>query len=242
MSKFITALSFVLLCFFAYTPANAADPQPSPLPGNRYDLPRLYKSEISPAKAYLLTHFDRDNRNGRYENSYGHGDRHRAIIIDVRTIEEYVGGHPPGAYSIPFPHIHNRQCAKVSSPCHDTYIAQTPEDFVAAVNAMDLPKDTLIITMCRTGYRSVLSGNLLAQAGYTNVRNMWEGFKGDPMMDIHGNLLDLNNDGVVDASNPYSGDLDGWSNFQELPVSHKLKADHLYEPYISLYYSVTGER
>lgn len=236
MSKLISALTIVLSMLIAYAPANAAGN------GNRYDLPRLYKSEISPAKAYLLTQFDHDNRNGRYENSDGRHAYHKPIIIDVRTIEEYVGGHPPGAYSIPFPHIHNRKYASPYDPNHSEYIGQTAEAFVAAVNAMGLPKDTLIITMCRTGYRSVLSGNLLAQAGYTNVRNMWEGFKGDPMVDVDGNELDLNNDGVVDANNPYSGDLDGWSNFQELPVSHKLKADHLYEPYISLYYTVTGER
>jgi rhodanese-related sulfurtransferase len=231
MSKFITALTIALSMLIAYAPANAA--------GNRYDLPRSYKSEISPAKAYLLTHFDRDNRNGRYENSYGHGDSHNAMIIDVRSIEEYVGGHPPGAYSIPYPHIYNRQ--------HDSakgdYIPQAPEDFVAAVNAMDLPKDTLIITMCRTGYRSVLAGNLLADAGYTNVRNMWEGFKGDAKLALDGvSKLDLNNDGVVDDNNPYSGDLDGWANYQELPVSKRLKNDHLYGPYMSMYYNVTGER
>lgn len=230
MSKFITVIAIALSMLILNAQAYAE--------GNRYDLPRLYKSEISPAKAYLLTHFDRDNRNGLYENSYGHGSNHNAIIIDVRSIEEYVGGHPPGAYSIPFPHIYNRQ----HDPAKGDYIGQTPEAFVAAVNALDLPKDTLIITMCRTGYRSVLAGNLLAQAGYTNVRNMWEGFKGDAMVDVHGNKLDLNNDGVVDDNNPYSGDLDGWSNFQELPVSQRLKADHLYEPYLSMYYNVTGER
>lgn len=235
MSKFITALTIALSMLIANAPANAEDPPG----GNRYSLERHYKSEISPAKAYLLTNYDRDNRNGRYENSYGHGDSHNAIIIDVRSIEEYVGGHPPGAYSIPYPHIYNRQ--------HDAakgdYIPQTPEDFVAAVNAMDLPKDTLIITMCRTGYRSVLAGNLLADAGYTNVRNMWEGFKGDAKLALDGeSKLDLNNDGVVDDDNPYSGDLDGWANYQELPVSKTLKADHLYAPNLSLYYSVTGER
>ena len=230
MSKFITALTCILFMLFAYAPANAE--------GNRYGLDRHYKSEISPAKAYLLTHFDRDNRNGRYENSYGHGDFHKAIIIDVRSIEEYVGGHPPGAYSIPYPHIYNRQ----HNPAKGDYIPQPPADFVAAVNAMDLPKDTLIITMCRTGYRSVLAGNLLADAGYTNVRNMWEGFKGDAKVDLNGDKIDLNNDGVVDDSNPYSGDLDGWANYQELPVSKRLKADHLYEPYLSMYYNVTGER
>lgn len=230
MSKIITAVTIALCMLIVNAPANAE--------GNRYGLVRHYKSEISPAKAYLVTHFDRDNRNGRFGNSYGHGKFHKAIIIDVRSIEEYVGGHPPGSYSIPYPHIYNRQ----HNPAKGNYIPQTAENFVAAVNAMGLPKDTLIITMCRTGYRSVLAGNLLADAGYTNVRNMWEGFKGDAKVDLTGAKIDLNNDGVVDDDNPYSGDLDGWSNYQELPVSTRLKFDHLYGPYMDMYFNVTGER
>ena len=201
--------------------------------GNRYHLEQRYKSEISPAKSYLVTNYDRGHR---YRNH--HGKNHKAILIDVRTIEEYVGGHPPRAYSVPFPHVYNRQ----KSQAKGDYIAQAPEDFVAAVEAMNLAKDTLIITMCRTGFRSVLAGNLLADAGYTNVRNMWEGFKGKTKLDESGVDADLNGDGVVDGSDPYSGDLDGWANFQELPVSMKLKHDRLYAPYMNMYYNVPGER
>ena len=202
--------------------------------GNRYHLDQRYHSEISPAKSYLVTNFDREHRN-RHDRNH---DNTRAVLIDVRTIEEYVGGHPPRAYSIPFPHIYNRQ----KNPEKGDYIAQTEEDFVAAVDAMDLDKDTLIITMCRTGFRSVLAGNLLADAGYTNVRNLWEGFKGKTKFDESGAEADLNGDGIVDGSNPYSGDLDGWANYQELPVSFKLHHRRLYSPYMSMYYNVTGER
>jgi len=211
--------------------------------GNRYHLEQRYKSEISPAKSYLVTNYDmghryKNERNNERDHDNEHGNDQKPILIDVRTIEEYVGGHPPRAYSIPFPHVYNRQ----KSAAKGDYIAQAPEDFVAAVNAMDLPKDTLIITMCRTGFRSVLAGNLLADAGYTNVRNMWEGFKGKTKLDESGVEADLNGDGIVDGSNPYSGDLDGWANYQELPVSMKLKNNRLYAPYMSMYYNVPGER
>ena len=197
--------------------------------GNRYDLPRDYHSEISAASAYLST--------------LGHGKFRvkkpaKAIIIDVRTIEEYVGGHPPNAYSIPFPHIYNRQ----HNPDKGDYIPQSPEDFVASVNALNLPKDALIITMCRTGYRSVGAGNHLAEAGYTNVRNMWEGFKGKLKQNTAGEDLDLDGIGDVDGDDPYSGDLDGWANYQGLPVSFKLKQSKLHTPYMNMYYNVTGER
>lgn len=201
------------------------------LDGNRYSdsLYRDYHSDISASSAHIQT------------TEHGH-HRHRkhtkAIIIDVRTIEEYVGGHPPKAYSIPFPHVFNRQ----RNPAKGDYIPQTPDDFVAAVNALDLAKDTLIITMCRTGFRSVLAGNLLAAEGYTNVRNMWEGFKGRLKQNLIGEDLDLDGNGVVDGSDPYSGDLDGWANYQGLPVSFKLKHKRLYGHYMSMYYNVTGER
>ena len=201
------------------------------LDGNRYSdsLYRDYQSEISASRAYLSTK----------DNGHHHGRKHKkAIIIDVRTIEEHVGGHPPKAYSIPFPHIFNRQ----HNPDKGDYIAQDPDDFVSAVNALDLDKDTLIITMCRTGYRSVLAGNLLAAEGYTNVQNMWEGFKGRLKQNLLGEDLDLDGNGVVDGSDPYSGDLDGWANYQGLPVSMKLKHRRLYKPYMSMYYNVTGER
>ena len=225
------AFTIAALCLIPFSVfANGTD-------GNRYSdtLTRAYHSEISAASAYLNTiKKDRDDHRKHRDDD----DEHDAVIIDVRTVEEYVGGHPPRAYSIPFPHIYNRQ----HNPDKGEYIAQDPDDFVAAVNKLDLPKDTLIITMCRTGYRSVLAGNLLAAEGYTNVRNMWQGFKGRLKQNLAGEDLDLDGDGVVNGSDPYSGDLDGWANYQGLPVSMKLKPNRLYEPYFSLYYNVTGER
>ncbi len=205
--------------------------------GNRYSniLTRAYHSEISAASAYRNT---TETKKEKHHHRHRDDNKQQAVIIDVRTIEEYVGGHPRRAYSIPFPHIYNRQ----RNPDKGEYIPQDPADFVAAINALNLPKDTLIITMCRTGYRSVLAGNLLATEGYTNVRNMWEGFVGRLKQNLAGDDLDLNGDGAVVGSDPYSGDLDGWANYQELPVSMKLKYPQLYKPYISLYFSVTGER
>ena len=144
-----TIAVFLLLPFSAFADSND---------GNRYSnvLTRAYHSEISVASAYLnTTESKKEKRHHRRHRD--DDDEQQAIIIDVRTIEEYVGGHPRHAYSIPFPHIYNRQ----RNPDKGEYIPQDPADFVAAVNALGLPKDTLIITMCRTGYRSVLAGNLL---------------------------------------------------------------------------------
>ena len=41
-------------------------------------------------------------------------------------------------------------------------------------------KNTHILTLCRTGYRSVQAANLLTAAGYKQVPNIWEGFVGNP--------------------------------------------------------------
>ena len=231
MNKLILATVVLLSTFFTSITVFAD--------GNRYGLERRYHSEISAAAAYLATNHDLNHRFSNYNGGRDRHDRHRnAVIIDVRTIEEYVGGHPPGAYSIPYPHIYNRQ----NNPDKGDYIGQPDEDFVAAVEALNLPKDTLIITMCRTGFRSVNAGNLLADAGYTNVRNMWQGFKGNLKQDNNGEDADLDGDGIANGSDPYSGDLDGWANFQSLPVSMKLSPSLLYSPYMSMYFNVPGER
>ncbi|MDH5424798.1 MAG: rhodanese-like domain-containing protein [Gammaproteobacteria bacterium] len=186
--------------------------------GNRYDLPRNYHSEVSAAKAYILTNHDKGN--------VGESEFNNAIIIDVRTVEEYGAGHPPKASNIPFPHIHSRP----NKP--DIYIPQLPEQFVSDVIAAYPDRNTPILTLCRTGYRSVLAANLLADAGYTNVRNIWQGFVGNTKVDTVGNVLDLNNNGIDGDA----GDRDGWSGYQELPVSTKLLPQLIYAPYEYLYY------
>ncbi|WGZ94238.1 MAG: hypothetical protein QJT81_21080 [Candidatus Thiothrix putei] len=104
-----------------------------------------------------------------------------------------------------------------------------------------MPKDSLIVTVCRTGSRSIGASNLLAEAGYTNVRNMWDGFVGLVRKNTEGEELDLNNDGKVDKT-PYSADLDGWVNFQGLPIEMRLDNERLFAPYASLYYTAKGER
>ena len=247
-----------------------------PSPGNRYNLlPRLYDSEVSAAKAYLLTNNDRGNKsNDEYAN---------AVIIDVRRIAEHVLGHPPGSYSIPFPHIvGNPKCADDNGvdPCPGEtqasgYIGYDVsadaeigfgdpdmkdgaigiEGFVEYVESVIRDKDTPILTLCATGYRSVQAANALVKYGhYTNVRNIWEGFNGQPkyaydggtilvardedgnvMVDENNNViltpLDLNNDGVAN-----SDDRDGWNFYQELPVSTKIHPRRIDRDFADLYY------
>jgi len=235
-------LSFAIACITALAGATAATTASAsgdtPLPANRYDLPRNYHSEISAASAYLKA--VASNREWGHEHGHGHhvkGDQ--PVIVDVRSIPEYAAGHPAGAWNIPYPFIYQycdsqgRQPdgACVSGLDPDQRIFQDNDVFVAAVEKAVPNKDTPIYTLCRTGHRSVLAANLLTAAGYTHVRNIWQGFVGRTKVDFYGNEpLDLNHDGqITDA------DKDGWRYYQDLPYSTKLKKRLLYKPYIYLY-------
>lgn len=204
--------------------------------GNRYDLTRLYKSEVSAAKTYL------DSRRFAPRRSPGFS---RAIIIDVRKIEEFTQGHAPGAINIPFPYITGNPDEPFDSTDFIGYDISTDEDiaqtmvnfgvipmseFIDYVSTRIPEKNRYIITMCRTGFRSVQAANLLTKNGYTNVHNMWEGFEGQHKLDVTGTPVDLDNDGVIS-----DGDKDGWNYFQGLPVEYSFRYNQVFWPYSYLY-------
>jgi hydroxyacylglutathione hydrolase len=76
----------------------------------------------------------------------GEGSPVPFIFIDVRTAEEYAGGHVAGARLIPL---------------------QALEQRVAEV-----PKDKRVYLYCRSGKRSVAAANILVKAGFTNIENI----------------------------------------------------------------------
>ncbi len=221
---FVTCLAGITLGpLLGVAQALAADTE---LPANRYDLPRNYHSEISAAAAYIsaVAHEDeRDDEHGMHP-----------VIIDVRSIPEYAAGHPKGAYNIPYPFIY-QECATRApdGACSGggAKIAQDDATLVSAVMAAVPDLNTPIYTLCRTGHRSVLAANILTAAGYTHVRNIWQGFVGQTKVDFYGNApLDLNHDGqITDA------DKDGWRYYQGLPYSKRLSARLIYQPYAYLY-------
>jgi len=55
-------------------------------------------------------------------------------------------------------------------------------DFVDRVRSIAKPEDTLLV-MCRSGGRSAMAVNALAQAGFKNVYNITDGFEGDSVKD-----------------------------------------------------------
>lgn len=186
--------------------------------GNRYDRERNYHSEVSVSEAYVLTHFGKGN-------NLGGADTPNAVLVDVRSIPEYVDGHPDKALNVPYPRIHPTVDPTLSDEEKATLL-------VEGVRAAVPDYDTPLLVLCRTGSRSIAASNILTEAGYTQVRNIWEGFVGRTKTDVNGNELDLNNNGVVGDT----GDLDGWMGYAGLPYSTKLRPTLIYQPYAYLYY------
>lgn len=69
-----------------------------------------------------------------------------AVILDVRSKEEFEGGHVKGATNIPLDSL-SSNLKKIGN------------------------KDTYIITCCMSGGRSSMAKNILHAAGYDNVHN-----------------------------------------------------------------------
>ncbi len=78
------------------------------------------------------------------------------IILDVRTEEEFAGGHIPGAVCVP------------NETIGDETIEELPD------------KEQMILVYCRSGNRSKQASQKLAGMGYTNILEFggiidWEG-------------------------------------------------------------------
>jgi len=176
--------------------------------GNRYYLDRYYLGEISSAQAFMEAVVKKGKWTDRSD---------KLIILDVRDATEYKLGHPEGAYHFPYPLIY-RKCFNDARPedgggCSEELegvTPQDPEDFFKMVEEKFPDKSQRFATLCRTGFRSVLSANILSKPekvicdmkyssdpgefaqcqaeyagrGYTRVSNIWQGFVGLPKAGI----------------------------------------------------------
>ena len=99
-------------------------------------------------------------------------------IIDVRTPEEYAFvGHPEMAWNIPVAFVTYQ-----SKGGKFEYGHRMNSEFVAQVQAIARPTDTLLLT-CRSGGRSAMAINQLAAAGFTQAYNIIDGVEGDLVKD-----------------------------------------------------------
>ena len=106
------------------------------------------------------------------------GDPEKVKILDVRTTEEFLFvGHAAMAWNVPaFLQVYEWDSEKQRFPMKPN------PDFVAHARALFKPTDTILIT-CRSGGRSALAVNLLAEAGFTQVYNILDGVEGDAVTD-----------------------------------------------------------
>jgi rhodanese-related sulfurtransferase len=81
-------------------------------------------------------------------------ERGDAVILDVRTMPEWRGGHIPGALHIPL------------------------DELTGRYQELDPDAETLVV--CAHGIRSAAAGQWLAQVGFENVANVSRGMSGWP--------------------------------------------------------------
>lgn len=84
--------------------------------------------------------------------------------LDVRSITEFDGGHPEGAFNVPLKHM-------VPGGMKDN------GDFLKVIE-QHFAKDAKLIVACKAGGRSKAAAALLEGAGYTNVRDQFAGWGG----------------------------------------------------------------
>lgn len=87
--------------------------------------------------------------------------------VDVRSEEEFVLGHPAGAFNVPWQHAAEGGGGGMSDN----------GDFMRVMRRAFAP-DTELIIGCRTGHRSQLAAARLLNAGYSALLEMEGGFMG----------------------------------------------------------------
>ena len=140
-----------------------------------------------------------------------HVDADKMVVLDVRTPEEYIFvGHAPMARNIPVRVLNQELTAKNRKP-----VLEPNPDFVSQVRRDYKVSDTILV-MCRSGGRSAMAVNLLAEAGFKNVYNITDGFEGDA---------------VKDPESYYNGKRikNGWKN-SGAPWTYELDPNLMYHP------------
>ena len=97
----------------------------------------------------------------------------QAVLIDVRTQPEWAFVGLPAIERL------------IRLSWQEFPSMQVNPDFVSRVEEANLPKETQIFCICRSGQRSAAAASALTAAGYENCYNVAEGFEGDKDADGH---------------------------------------------------------
>ncbi|QDU20664.1 rhodanese-like domain-containing protein [Urbifossiella limnaea] len=155
-------LAFTLAAVFAAGAAVGDEPASTP----RREIPKEKRTTL---RLYLTA-------KEAYEK--WKADPKKVKVLDVRTPEEYVFvGHAEMAWNIPLA-LQTYQWVAGKKE-----LAVRPNaEFVTRVKEWAKPGDTILV-MCRSGGRSAMAVNALAEAGFTNVHNIVDGMEGDTVED-----------------------------------------------------------
>lgn len=134
-------------------------------------------------------------------------------ILDVRTLEEYIFvGHADMAVNISFA-IQSYKWDEEKG----MFTIELNPDFIDLVKSW-AKKDDIILVMCRSGGRSAMAVNLMAQNGFINVYNIIDGMEGDMVKDKESVFYKKRmKNGWKNAGNPWTYTI----NIEQVKLSDK---------------------
>jgi rhodanese-related sulfurtransferase len=86
------------------------------------------------------------------------------VYVDVRSVPEFEGGHPKGAYNVPLAHL---------GPA-----GMSPNHEFLRVMEKTFSKDSKLVVGCQSGGRSLQAATILLSAGFPNVVDQRAGYRG----------------------------------------------------------------
>lgn len=116
----------------------------------------MYRGDIAPSEAH-----------SRLTNNS------KAVLVDVRTQPEWTFVGVPAV----------ERLIRLSWQVFPQM--EVNSNFVTEIDNLNLPKDTEILCLCRSGARSASAAVALTKAGYTNCWNVSQGFEGDKDLNSH---------------------------------------------------------
>jgi rhodanese-related sulfurtransferase len=121
--------------------------------------------------------------------------------VDVRTVEEFEAGHPPGARNVPL--MHGGPGGMVANP-----------DFLPVMRAV-FALDATLVVGCKSGARSLRALRALVGTGFTRVLEQRAGWDG--VRDAFGQIVEpgWSRAGLpVEQGRPESG---SWDDLKKAP-------------------------
>jgi len=106
----------------------------------------------------------------------------KAVILDVRSTMEFLYvGHPVGAINVP---LKEPPAWEIDPNFADKAGRALAERFAGM-----RPENITVLSLCRSGQRSMTAAELLTARGFSSVYNVLEGFEGERDANNHRNTI-----------------------------------------------------